>query len=312
MPRPRLLPVDAVGPEDVAVEADGSVLTGVEGGLVLRLRPGAPRPDLVVDTGGRPLGIEAAADGRIVVCDAERGLLRVDPDGTGLEVLVPADGDRLALCNNAAVAPDGTVYFSDSSHRFPLRYWMADVLEHRASGRLLRRTPDGAVDVLLDGLCFANGVALAADGTFVAVAETSAYRLRRVWLTGPRAGRDDVLVDNLPGMPDNLSTGRDGRVWIALPSPRNAALDWALPRAPGLRRALWALPPALHPTPPPTAWVMAVDPLGRTVADLQRRVPGFRMATGVRETGDGLVLGTLTGGAVARVALPGDGAAAGA
>jgi sugar lactone lactonase YvrE len=300
MPRPRLLPVDGVGPEDVAVHPDGRLYTGVADGRVLRLDPdgGAP-PAVVVDTGGRPLGVEVDADGDLVVCDAHRGLLRVDP-GTGSTAVLAAG---FGLCDNSAVARDGAIYVSDSSRRFDLEHWRADLMEHTGTGRLLRHRPGEGVEVMLDGLQFANGVALAADESFVAVAETGAYRVSRLWLTGPRAGTHDVLVDNLPGFPDNLSTGADGRIWIALASPRNRLLDWAHARHPRLRKAIWALPERLQPSPDPTAWVLAVDRDGAVVADLQTGDGGYRMVTGVREHDGRLFLGSLTERAVAVVPL---------
>ncbi len=305
MPAPRLVEINGRGPEDVVVDPGGRLLTGVEDGRILRVTADGRRIDTVADTGGRPLGLEWDADGRLVVCDAHRGLLRVDPGGGTVETLVDeVGGERLRLCNNAAVAADGTVYFSDSSRRFGLEHWKADLLEHSGTGRLLRRDPNGAVEVVLAGLQFANGVALAADESFVAVAETGAYRVSRLWLSGPRAGQHDLLVDNLPGFPDNLSTGADGRIWIALPSPRDRTLDWAHARNPAVRKLVWALPDRLQPAPKHTVWALAVDPTGTVVADLQAPGDRYRMVTGVREHADRLYLGSLTERAVAVVVLP--------
>ena len=45
---------------------------------------------------------------------------------------------------------------------------------------LLRLDPAGRVTVVLDGLAFANGVVLAADASFVLVAETAARLLDRL------------------------------------------------------------------------------------------------------------------------------------
>jgi sugar lactone lactonase YvrE len=303
MPRPELIPLGANGPEDVAVAADGSVYTGVEDGRILRLPAGGGPPVLVADTGSRPLGVEVGPDGDLIVCDAYRGLLRVAPDTGRVDVLVDeVGGEPMLLCDNAAVAPDGAVYFSDSSRHFTLAHWRADLIEHSGTGRLLRRDPDGNVDVLLDGLQFANGVALAADGSFVAVAETGAYRVTRLWLTGPRAGHHDVLVDNLPGFPDNLATGDQGRIWIALAAPRNPLLDWAHHRHPALRRGIWALPERWQPAPVPTAWVLAIDADGNVVHDLQGS-HGHRLVTGVREHRGTLYLGSLVESNIARLAL---------
>jgi len=263
---------------------------------------------LIAGTGGRPLGIEVDRDGTLVVCDAERGLLRVHPDDSGrIEDLVAAGDDvggtPLRLCNNAAIAHDGTIYFSASSQRFELKDYEADLLEHSGTGRLLGRDTDGSCHELLTGLHFANGVALCVDESFVVVAETGAYRLTRLWLAGDREGEVDVLVDNLPGFPDNISTGSDGLIWIALASPRNALLDLVSARHPVLRRAVWALPAVLRPKPVDTVWVQAVDGTGTVVHDLQAKLAGLTMVTGVREHEGTVWLGNLHGDAIGAFGL---------
>ncbi|WP_240003320.1 SMP-30/gluconolactonase/LRE family protein, partial [Streptomyces cinnamoneus] len=201
LPPVRRLPLGASGPEDVRVDAEGRVLTGVSDGRVLGVDPVGGRVRTVADTGGRPLGLCPLPDGRLLVCDAERGLLRVEPGSGRVERLLrEVAGTPLGVCSNAVTTADGTVYVSDASRRFPLAHWMGDLLEHSGTGRLVRWEPaTGDAQVVLDGLHFANGVALASDGSFVVVAETGAYRLRRLWLTGPKAGADDVFAANLPG-----------------------------------------------------------------------------------------------------------------
>jgi sugar lactone lactonase YvrE len=109
-----------------------------------------------------------------------------------------------------------------------------------------------AVEVLLDGLQFANGVALGPGESFVAVAESGAYRLTRLWLAGDRVGQRDVLADNLPGFPDNLAAGSSGLIWVALGAPRKPLLDRLHRLPPVLRQAVWALPQRLQPAPEPT------------------------------------------------------------
>ncbi|MCU0266351.1 MAG: SMP-30/gluconolactonase/LRE family protein, partial [Actinomycetia bacterium] len=228
LPPLRVYDVGGPGPEDVLVDpADGSVLTGTADGRVLRLQPEAGSVRLVTNTGGRPLGLEWLPDGRLLVCDAHRGLLAVDPGRRKVEVLATeAAGRPLGFCNNAAVAADGTIWFTDSSARFGIEHWKADILEHSGTGRLLRLDPDGSLEVVADGLHFPNGVALAEGngGPQVFVAESGSYALsqRSADATDP----DLVpVIDNLPGFPDNVATGSDGLVWVALASPRNAAVD---------------------------------------------------------------------------------------
>lgn len=309
MPPLTVLPVPGVGPEDATVDTHGRLVSGVADGRILRWGAGNGAPETIADTGGRPLGIELLPDGRLVVCDARRGLLRVNPDTADVEVLCDqVGGKRMVFCNNAAVASDGTILFTDSSTRFGIDHWQADLIEHSGTGRLLRRVPDGGVSVVLDGLQFANGVALAPDESFVAVAETGAYKLQRLWLSGARAGSVDVLIDNLPGFPDNISTGSDGLIWITIGSGRNAILDRLHSLPPVLRRLVWAMPERFHPAPVPTVWVMAVDLQGGLVHDLQ--APGdaaFSLVTGVREVGGRVYLGSLTSPAAAYFDLVGGG-----
>ncbi len=305
LPAVRVLEVLGRGPEDVLVDDTGRVLTGVEDGRVLRLTPDGRQVQVLADTGGRPLGLEWLPDGGLLVCDARRGLLRVSVESGTVQTLVSdVDGEPMRFCNNAAVAPDGTVYFSDSSRRFGIEHWKADLLEHSGTGRLLRRGLAAEVTVLLDGLQFANGVALAPDGSFVVVAETAAYRLRRLWVTGPRAGESEVFADNLPGFPDNLSTGTDGLIWVAMGSPRDAAVDRLAPRSPALRRAVWALPARLQPRPRHTVWVYALSADGEVVHDLQAPGDRFGFVTGVREHAGTVHMGSLTGDTVGLFDLP--------
>ncbi len=298
------------GPEDVVPDPHGRVLTGVADGRILRVHhlgdPRTARAEVVARTGGRPLGLELLPDGDLVVCDAERGLLRVRPDDGTVRVLADSvAGERLRFCSNAVALPDGTLYFTVSSRRYPHERWIGDIVEHTGTGRLLRLPPQGGEpEVLLEGLAFANGLALAADGSFLIVAETGACRLLRYRLTGPRAGHAEPLAD-LPGMPDNLwREGPDGPVWAALASPRVPALRLLHRTAPAVRRAAARAAVHLPYRPSGTAGVVAVDDEGRVVHHLARRRSGFRMVTSVCATGDHLVLGSFLAPGVAVCARP--------
>ncbi|SED38192.1 Sugar lactone lactonase YvrE [Amycolatopsis tolypomycina] len=292
-----LYPVNGHGPEDVVVDAEGRVYTGVDDGRILRLSPDGQRVDVIADTGGRPLGLELYGDDELLICDARAGLLVVPLTGGSPSVLATsALGLDFVFCNNAAVASDGTVYFTDSSRRFGIDNWRDDLIEQTAGGRLLRRTPDGTIDLLLDGLQFANGVALAPDESFVAVAETGACRVSRVWLPD---GRSDVFVDGLWGFPDNISTGTDGLIWITQASPKVAALDVVRRLPPFLRAAVRRLPTSLQPSPGREVGVLGVAPDGRVVRELRGEIDGFHMLVGVREWQGKLYFGSLEESAIA-------------
>jgi sugar lactone lactonase YvrE len=300
-----LLHVPGAGPEDVAVLPEGDLVTGLDDGRLCRLSTDGRRIEVFADTGGRPLGIEARHDGTVVVCDAKRGLLLADPRTGSIEVLVDqVEGRSLTFTNNAAIHPDGSVLFTDSSQRFGIEHFKADLLEHSATGRLLRWR-DGTVEVVADGFAFANGVALTHGGHAALIAETAAYRISRVWLEGDRTGDREVVVDNLPAFPDNLSIGPDGTVWAALPSTRDITLDLLLPRLPALRKVVWALPDALQPQAKRMTFVAGFHPDGTLAHNLQGPGDRFHYTTGVREHDGMLYLGSLVEGAIARVPAPG-------
>lgn len=304
-PPVHVVPVPGHAPEDVVVDAEGRLWTGVDDGRILALASDGAQATVVADTGGRPLGLAAAADGTLLICDSPRGLLRLSPDSGVLEPLVETvAGRHLQFCSNVVESPDGTIYFTESTSAFGYHHFKGAVLESRGRGALFRRAPDGSVSTLADGLYFANGVTLTADRSALVFAETLARRLSKYWLTGPRAGTVTPLVEHLPGHPDNLCTGADGRIWAAMVSRPNATAEWLAPRAPVLRRVLWMLPDRLAPQIAPEIWAVAFDPDdGTVVAGLRTSDPDFGMVTGLVEADGRLWLGCIGASALASVAL---------
>ncbi|MET7684637.1 SMP-30/gluconolactonase/LRE family protein [Streptomyces sp. NPDC005423] len=288
------------GPEDVVSDGRGRVLTGVADGRILRLDgltdPGTARVETLADTGGRPLGLQLLPDNALLVCDAHRGLLRVGLGDGSVRVLADSvAGERLRFCSNVVALSDGTVYFTVSSRRYPLEQWIGDLVEHTGTGRLLRLAPgDGTPEVLLEGLQFANGLAPSTDESFLILAETGARRLTRYWLTGPRAGRSEPFVEDLPGMPDNLwRAGPGGPTWVALAGPRVPPLDLLHRAAPAVRRVAARVAVRAPYRPTGMIGVLAVDDDGQVVHHLATGGSPFRMVTAVCEAAGHLVLGSL-------------------
>jgi sugar lactone lactonase YvrE len=295
------LPIgDNHGPETVALDAHGQIYATTHEGHIVRLRPDGTSPENWVTTGGRPLGIRFDAAGNLVVADAFRGLLRIAPDGTISVLATEADGTPIFYANSVDVAADGKVYFSDASTKFGARQWggtypasLLDILEHGGHGRLLVYDPDTRkATTVVAGLNFANGVAIAPDQSFVLVNETGTYRVLRHWITGPRQGRSEPLIENLPGFPDNLSTGRDGRFWVGVISPRNTLVD-RLSGAPFVRSMVQRLPTFVRPKAVAYGHVLAIDQAGRVLASLQDPDGGYQLTTGATEADDYIYVGSL-------------------
>jgi sugar lactone lactonase YvrE len=273
----------------------------------MRLQKNGTRPELFVDTKGRPLGLKFDQAGNLIVADAVKGLLSVDQGGIISVLATAADGIALGITNDLDIAANGTIYFTDASSRYPLTNYKADILEHQTTGRLLAYEPSSKTTRLVRGeLSFANGVALSPDQSFVLVNETGKYRIHRVWLSGANSGKSEIFIENLPGFPDNLSRDpKTGHFWVALYTVRNPRLDSLHPR-PFLKNQLAKLPRLFWPKPEPYGLVLEVDPEGRIVRSLHdpggRRVRGI---TSAERAGGKLYLGSLEGGiAVVELGTP--------
>jgi sugar lactone lactonase YvrE len=299
------LPIGGIGPEDVAVDRQGRIYGGLVDGRIMRLKPDGTRPTQFAHTGGRPLGLHFDGRDNLIVADAVKGLLSIDPKGK-ITSLAKAQGEvPFGFADDVDVAPDGIIYFSDASSRWGVHHYREDVMEHRPHGRLLAYDPKTKkTRLVVDKLFFANGVAVSHDGTYVLVNETTTYRVKRHWLAGPRRGKTEVFIDNLPGFPDGISAGRDGLFWIAVFSPRVKLLDRVLP-SPWLRKVIYRLPRFLQPDPVRHGIVLAVDGHGRVKHNLQDpSADSYSPVTSVQQHGDMLYLGSLSYPGIARIAVP--------
>ncbi|GAB2734309.1 SMP-30/gluconolactonase/LRE family protein [Kitasatospora kifunensis] len=289
----RRLATGGHGPEDVIFDRQGGLLTGLADGSIVRLDPVTGARTVLGNTGGRPLGLEPCADASVLVCDHDRGLLRVGPDGSVRVLVDEVAGSPLTFTSNVVEGPDGTIWFTVSTRRWDLEHYLGDIIEHSCTGMLVRLDVDGTVTVLLDDLKFANGLVLAPDASHLLVAETGGYRVSRYWLTGHRAATVEPFADNLTGLPDNMSLGSDGLLWVSVAAPRNALLDKLLPLAGLWRILLWNLPEAVRPKPTPLAQVMAFDLDGRLVHDLRASDGSYSLVTSVAEHNGTVVAGSL-------------------
>jgi len=300
--------IDTHGPEDIAIDDRGRIYAATHEGYIVRLENHTARPEKWATTGGRPLGIDFDANGNLIVADAFVGLLSINPAAKVTKLADMADGIPIAYADDVDTAADGKIYFSDASVKFgakenngTLAASMIDLMEHGGNGRLLVYDPKtGQATTLIDGLSFANGVAVSPDQSFVLINETGNYRVLRYWISGPKKGTWEPLVEDLPAFPDNISTGYDGRFWIAMISPRNSLLDKVADK-PFLRKMIYRLPEAIKPKAVHYGHIIAIDKNGQVVANLQDPDAACPMNTGVTETKDYLYIGSLITDFIARL-----------
>lgn len=295
----RRIALPGTAPEDVLCLDDGRVVTGIDDGRLLVVDPKTDDVSVLADTAGRLLGLEIGDDGSIYICDHDRGLLKLEVGESRAKVLADSvEGRPLRFASNVVRASDGTLYFSSSSQNFTIDRWRSDLIEHSGTGRLMRLVPGGEVEVLRDDLQFANGVVLSPEEDYLLVAETGASRISRYWLTGSAAGTSDVFYDDLGGYPDNMSIGSDGRLWVALASPRNAVLEGIFRLPLRARKVLARAPQSVGPAPEEVVWVQAFDFDGKLVRNIRIDDVDFGFVTSVAENDGVLYLGTIMGNAL--------------
>ena len=100
------------------------------------------------------------------------------------------------------------------------------------------------------------------------------------------------MLDNLPGYPDNLMRGLNGKIWLGLAAPRSPDAD-KLAEKPFLRSIVMRLPRALWPVPKAYGHVMAFTEDGYIASDLQDPSGAYPETTGVTETADRLYVQSL-------------------
>ncbi|XP_064486172.1 uncharacterized protein LOC135398717 [Ornithodoros turicata] len=226
------------GPESMDVH-NGFIYTGTIGGYIVRTTGSTRSTETVAKLGkkcggrweeevcGRPLGLRFDKSGRLFVMDAYYGINVVDVKTGFVSPLVPGGvevGNKPFLFGNDLVIDDtdGSIYFTETSGKWPLNKIVYSIMEHENSGRLLKYNPaTKKVTVLLEDLYTPNGIELSYDNKSVLFSELTKKRVLRYHIKGEREGDLDVFADKLPGEVDNIRRSKSGGYWLAFACGRS-------------------------------------------------------------------------------------------
>lgn len=308
---------DLEGPEDVILDRDDHLYCGTRHGEIVRFfAPDYRRSEVFAHIGGFPLGLAFDRQGNLISCVGAMGLYSVSPDRvvkrlsaeTARSFTSVVDDARLRDPNDCDIAPDGRIYFTDSTKRYDAHDWALDSIENRPTGRLLVYDPtNGSTRTLLDGYRYTNGVCMAHDGKSLFFAESWACRVHRYWLEGPKAGTAECVIKDMPGYPDNINRASDGNYWMAWLGMRTPSFDLSL-RHPGMRKRMTRRLPQddwLFPNIN-TGGVVKFDENGRildTLGDLSGSA--HPMVTSMREHKGYLFVGGILNNRIGRFRIAG-------
>jgi sugar lactone lactonase YvrE len=234
------------GPEAITI-VDGALFTGTREGRILKILPNEDRVFEIGNTGGVPLGLKMHPNGQLIIADAVKGLMMMNPEDGKTTLLTKSHGDiDFCLVDYVVVKSDGLIVFSVTTTRWHLKDFEFDALENRPLGMLVSydlKAPEGQrVKILKKDLYFANGLALCPDEECLLYVETTAYRVSK---NNFATGNSEVFADNMPGLPDNITCDDEMNCWVALVGQRAFAMGWSLldylHRHPGVMNFLYGM-----------------------------------------------------------------------
>jgi ribose transport system permease protein len=304
------------GPEDVILDRADNLYCGTRHGEIIRFfAPDYKRSEVFAHTGGFPLGLAFDREENLISCVGAMGLYSISKDREVTKLSAETrrswtsivDDARLRDPNDCDVAPDGRIFFTDSTTRYDAHEWALDSIESRPTGRLLCYDPKtGKTTTILDKYRYSNGVCIAHDGKSLFMAESWACSVHRYWFDGPKAGQVECVIKDMPGYPDNINRASDGTYWMAWLGMRTPSFDLAL-RHPGMRKRMTRRLPQdewLFPNIN-TGGVVKFDESGRIVETLGDLTGvSHPMVTSMREHKGYLYIGGILNNRIGRYKIP--------
>ena len=304
------------GPEDVILDREGRLYCVDRRGWVNRFS-GADfeHHEVFARIGGMPLGMAFDEDENLLVCVGGMGLYSVSPQGVVSKVTDETnrtwyhlkDDSRLRLADDLDTTPDGKIFFSEATVRFEAEEFSLDAIEGRPNGRLISYDPKTKkTKTVVKKIIFPNGVSSCHDRQSLLVASSWACKIYRYWHDGPKEGRFELFMDNLPGYPDNINRASDGNYWIAIFGMRSPCYDLAM-RMPAFRRRMlkqvppdeWLYPSMNH------GCVLKVSPEGEIIESYwDAGGAAHSTITSMREHEGYMYIGGVFNNRVGRIQLP--------
>lgn len=195
------------------VRSNRMLVIGEDGGVM-------PFRDPSNNANGNVLG----GQGRLVTCEHRtRRVVRRESDGSMKVLADMYGGQPLNSPNDAALAPDGAIWFTDPVFGITVPDEGIQTTPSQSARRVYRIDPAGEIRGMTDAVGQPNGIAFSPDGRTLYVTETSAAldnaEGARAILAFPveerRLGDPRVVASLETGAPDGLAIDEAGRIYAA-------------------------------------------------------------------------------------------------
>jgi sugar lactone lactonase YvrE len=211
--------VGLLRPEGVMAMDNGDIYTADARGRCSRIAKNG-RTSFFGKLGGTPNGICIDERGNCIVANIGNGEVQsLSGDGSHLVLMTEAQGKRMYTPNFPFIDFHGRLWVSNSTDDPDID---ASLRAPIPDGCLVLITNNRPPQIVADGICFANGVALDPAEKFVYVAETMMRRILRFPIKedGSLGEREVYGPEFLgrKGFPDGIAFDEARNLWIAFPT----------------------------------------------------------------------------------------------
>lgn len=177
---------------------------------ILKYVPGE-KPTVFRENSNGANGNAFDAQGRLYSCESRtRRVVRMDKKGN-MQVLADKwEGKRLNAPNDIVIRKDGHAYFTD-----PAFGNQADTRELDFFG-VYHITPKGELGLIAKPVGRPNGIALAAGGHVLYVANSDEHNVRAYDVDhNGEASNERVVISGVSGVPDGIRVDEKGNIYVA-------------------------------------------------------------------------------------------------
>ena len=277
-----------VGCEDIEI-FENSLYFGSKNGSIYQLDLPSQNLNEIYRYSGRPLGIAVRSKNEIFVIDPLKGILQVDLlKKTHRQLVAPGGKKQFNFLDDIAYY-NNRLYFTNASKKYRLGQSTEAIVTQEKGGSVwIYDLGSGDMELIKEGLVFANGIDIGPRGEKLYFTETGSYRVYEYEIQSKKIKQ---LASGLPGFPDNLTVTSDG-ILVALFSPQSKILN-LFKDNPTILGLLNKIPHWLKPLPPADSQIVKLDFKGKIVEHLLDTDSDFFPVTSVVQYRENYYFGSL-------------------